>query len=253
MTVKEQVEMLLREYKATGSIEARNRMVELCMPFVESAVKSLKGKTRLGYTLDDEDIVSHGVIGLIRSIDQFEFGRGSTAWPSYAHLFIRREIMDEFRRQSWMRRVCYDKHINYEKIADAFFSEHGYRPTHEEMVNFAGLDEDDLARHWDNGKVSYMPPLSDRSEQGASEIFPVDARSPVARDRMDEILNLIGFGPMGAEMKMIAKLFYGEGMTQAEIGRVVGICDSRVSQLLGRIDSIFRSNRCMLSPDNMSA
>ncbi len=92
-------ETLWREFRTTGSIEARNALIELHMPFVRWVAKGLRDKTRNKVDLDD--LVSMGTLGLIQAIIRFDPDAGCT-FGSFSILRIRGAMLDAIRVLDWV-------------------------------------------------------------------------------------------------------------------------------------------------------
>lgn len=225
-------------FKETGCPQARERLIMNFVPLV-TAVAGRVGM-RLPSMVEHADLVSYGMFGLIDAIEKFELGR-SVKFESYASSRIRGAIIDELRAMDWVPRSVRTK----ARAVDRAYSEleatlhrspsehevagHLQMPVEElrsvlgqlSSVNVAALDEmlggDDRP-----GSVSLGDTLGDeRSEDPARSVEAQETKFLLAR----------AIEQLGERERMVVVLYYYEGMTLAEIGRLLGVTESRISQM----------------------
>jgi RNA polymerase sigma factor FliA len=211
------------EFKATGSPELRNRLVVQYAPLV----KYVAGRLRSGLpqNVDTNDLVSEGVFGLIDAIEKFDLGRG-LEFQTYAVPRIKGAMIDALRSQDWVPRSVREKLRAIERAHAVLVERLGRTPTEEEIAAEMGITPKAL-----NGlyaKVSYT------SIAAVEDLVVVDeAPAPGAAledDAVKEAL-LRHVRDLRERDQIIVALYYYEGFTLAEIGQVLGVTESRVSQL----------------------
>ena len=225
-------------YKGTGCPQARERLIMHFVPLV-TAVAGRVGM-RLPSMVEHADLVSYGMFGLIDAIEKYELGR-SVKFESYASSRIRGAIIDELRAMDWVPRSVRTKARAVDRAYSELESTMHRSPTEVEVaghlqmtvdelrsifsqlssVNVAALDEmlggDDRP-----GSVSLGDTLGDeRSEDPARSIEAQETKFLLAR----------AIEQLGERERMVVVLYYYEGMTLAEIGRLLGVTESRISQM----------------------
>ena len=211
------------EFKATGSPELRNRLVLQYAPLV----KYVAGRLRSGLpqNVDTNDLVSEGVFGLIDAIEKFDTARG-LEFQTYAVPRIKGAMIDALRSQDWVPRSVREKLRAIERAHAVLVERLGRTPSEEEIAAEMGITPKAL-----NGlyaKVSYT------SIAAVEDLVVVDeAPAPGAAledDAVKEAL-LRHVRDLRERDQIIVALYYYEGFTLAEIGQVLGVTESRVSQL----------------------
>jgi RNA polymerase sigma factor for flagellar operon FliA len=211
------------EFKATGSPELRNRLVVQYAPLV----KYVAGRLRSGLpqNVDTNDLVSEGVFGLIDAIEKFDLGRG-LEFQTYAVPRIKGAMIDALRSQDWVPRSVREKLRAIEKAHAVLVERLGRTPTEEEIAAEMGITPKAL-----NGlyaKVSYT------SIAAVEDLVVVDdAPAPGAALEDDAVREALlrHVRDLRERDQIIVALYYYEGFTLAEIGQVLGVTESRVSQL----------------------
>lgn len=211
------------EFKATGSPDLRNRLVLQYAPLV----KYVAGRLRSGLpqNVDTNDLVSEGVFGLMDAIEKFDTSRG-LEFQTYAVPRIKGAMIDALRSQDWVPRSVREKLRAIEKAHAVLVERLGRTPTEEEIAAEMGITPKAL-----NGlyaKVAYT------SIAAMEDLVVVDEApapgSALEDDAVKEAL-LRHVRDLRERDQIIVALYYYEGFTLAEIGQVLGVTESRVSQL----------------------
>jgi RNA polymerase sigma factor for flagellar operon FliA len=199
-------------------------------------VKFVAGRVGAGLpnSVDPGDLVSSGVFGLIDAIDRFDPERG-VKFETYAAPRIRGAIYDGLRQLDWVPRSVRSRAREVERAFSQLEHEHGRAPTDEELAKQLHIGEEELARWLASIAATTIGPL-DRAVAAGYEPEAVDSAGmehPVAAIEDQELRHV-----MRAEIKrlperekLVLSLYYDEGLTLAEIGQVLGVTESRVSQI----------------------
>ena len=199
-------------------------------------VKFVAGRVGAGLpnSVDPGDLVSSGVFGLIDAIDRFDPDRG-VKFETFAAPRIRGAIYDGLRQLDWVPRSVRSRAREVERGISQLEHELGRAPSDEELARHLRITEDELARWLASIAATTIGPL-DRAVAGGYEPESIESAGmehPVGavedrelRDIMrKEILKL------PEREKLVLSLYYDEGFTLAEIGQVLGVTESRVSQI----------------------
>jgi RNA polymerase sigma factor FliA len=225
---------LWQDYKATGDLELRNRLVLQYSPLV----KYVAGRVRSGLpqSVEQNDLISEGVIGLIDAIDRFEPERG-LQFQTYAVPRIRGAMVDSLRSSDWVPRSLREKKRDIERAQATLESKLGRTPSDAEVAGELGVSVADLRETY--SKVSYTN-VASIDELGLSdELAPTQSGPHGELDLGPELLEAVG--QLAERDRVIVALYYFEGLTLAEIGQVLGVTESRVSQLHTKVTMTLRT------------
>lgn len=225
-------------YKRYNDRQARDQIIERYAYLVK--ITAGRVVTSLPPTLDREDLVSAGVMGLIKAVDQFDPSR-QVKFETYAIALIRGAILELLRSEDWVPRSVRDRVKNLERTYSALESRLGRPPTEEEIIEAMGLTIEDyhqllcdagrtnllslddliLGSHDANEKLHISDILSDTTSDPIAEVEQREMRRllTAAVDRLPE------------RERLVIALYYYEGLTFREIGRVLEVSESRVYQL----------------------
>ena len=233
------VESLWVLYKTTGGgREERDRLILHYSPLV----KYVAGRVAVGLpqSVEQADLVSYGIFGLIDAIEKFQPERGFK-FETYAMSRIKGAILDELRSIDWVPRSVRTKARAIEKAMSKLESELHRAPTDTELAAELDVTEEQLATML--GQISFtglvaldemMGGGSDQGEGVALRDVVADQRDgPVAAFEVEEMRQLLAdaINRLGERERIVLTLYYYEGLTLAEIGQVLGVTESRVCQI----------------------
>jgi RNA polymerase sigma factor for flagellar operon FliA len=199
-------------------------------------VKFVAGRVGAGLpsSVDPGDLVSSGVFGLIDAIERFEPDRG-VKFETFAAPRIRGAIYDGLRQLDWVPRSVRSRARDVERAISELEAKNGRAPTDEELAAHLHIGSEELARWLASIAATTVGPL-DRAIDHGHEPAAIDSHgfeSPSAALEDRELRDI-----MRAEIKklpdrekLVLSLYYDEGLTLAEIGQVLGVTESRVSQI----------------------
>jgi len=238
---------LWREYKATGSVQVRNRLVMTYAPLVKYIV--FKKVRELPARCEVEDFISCGLEALIASIDRYDPEKGATL-EQYAWTRIHGAVLDELRRQDWAPRSVRRWERDMEKAADAFTALHRRRPNTDELAEAMGTTVSELRRRRDEITASDMTSLNtlvlsddettiERIDTLASGDVRVDPEHASAAEEAKRKFRA-AFANLPTREREVAVMLYVKNLTLAEIGNVLGVSESRVCQIHGQMKKTLR-------------
>jgi RNA polymerase sigma factor for flagellar operon FliA len=228
-----------RRYKATGDAHARERLVVAYSPLV----KYVSGRMASGLPahVDEADLISYGLVGLISAIERFEPSR-EIKFETYAITRIKGAIIDELRTQDWVPRSVRARAREIEKANAKLEHQLQRAPTDEEMaaeLKISVEDFQDFLAQISNSTVAALDELWTTTDSGGDAISLLDtlhdpdapdpAAAMDAADLKDRVAEAIARLP--EREKLVVALYYYENLTLREIGEVLGVTESRVSQL----------------------
>jgi RNA polymerase sigma factor for flagellar operon FliA len=217
----------------------RDRFVEQFLPLVRYVVGRLAITLPLGLTRDD--LFSVGVIGLLHAATNYDPGRGA-AFKTFAYTAIRGAILDEIRKHDPVPRNRRDRLRRLERALGALHARLQRRPTLEELAEHLGvaateLDDDLLALH--TCKVLSLddvpPGAGGDGEPLAAQVAGPDVAPPELVERQERATLLAkAIGELPEVERNVVVLYHYESLYLKEIGGILGVSESRVSQILTR-------------------
>jgi RNA polymerase sigma factor FliA len=230
---------LWTDYKVSLSREARDRLILHYSPLV----KYVAGRVSVGLpqNIEQADLVSYGIFGLIDAIEKFDPAR-KIKFETYAIARIKGAIIDELRSIDWVPRSVRAKARSVERAYAKLENQFLRTPSDTEVASELGISEAELQGIFHQisfvGVVALDEMLSSGSgERGESttlgDTIPDKTEGPVALFEGEEQKQLLAaaINRLGEREKMVLVLYYYEGFTLAQIGEVLGVTESRVCQI----------------------
>jgi RNA polymerase sigma factor for flagellar operon FliA len=230
---------LWRDYKGDGTTEARERLILHYSPLV----KFVAGRVASGLpqNIEQSDLVSYGIFGLIDAIDKFEPERGFK-FETYAISRIRGAIIDELRSIDWVPRSVRAKARAVERAYSKLENELRRSPEDREVARELGMTEEELGQTLSQISFTGLVALDEllgggNGERSGSatlgETISDRQHDPVEAFEVGEMKHLLAdlINRMGDRERLVLTLYYYEGLTLAEIGQVLGVTESRVCQI----------------------
>jgi len=225
-------------FKRESSDLAREKLILHYAPLVKYVASRVA--TGLPSSVEQADLVSYGIFGLIDALKKFEPGRGNK-FETYAIPRIRGAIIDELRAMDWVPRSVRFKQREIEKALADLESTHKRQPTETELAERLDLTVREL--HDVINQISFVSVLAldemvsvgaDRGEQ-VSLIDTLADRGldPTTGMESQETRGLLAaaINSLSEREKIVVTLYYFEGLTLAEIGEILGVTESRVCQI----------------------
>ncbi len=228
------VEELWRRYRAEPSLELRNRLVLQYSPLVKYVAGRLR--TRLPDSVDYNDLVSDGIVALMGTIDRFDPGRGLT-FQTFAVPRIRGAMVDALRALDWVPRSVRDRVRQVEEAQRVLEARLGRVPEDPEIAEELGIAVATLRELYAKASLRSLGSLDDLDL--ADELSAAATQEIEDEEAKAVLLRVVGELP--ERDQVIIALYYFEGLTLAEIGRVLGVSESRVSQLHSRATMVLRA------------
>ena len=230
---------LWRRFKATDDQRARERLVVAYSPLV----KYVAGRMSSGLPahVEESDLISYGLGGLISAIERFDLTR-EIKFETYAITRIRGAIIDELRTLDWVPRSVRARAREIERANTKLEARYQRAPTDEEMATELGVSVEDFQEHLvqiSNSTIVALDELWSVSDSTGDAISLLDTLpdrgAPDPEQLMDqsELRDRIAdaIAALPEREKLVVALYYYENLTLREIGEVLGVTESRVSQL----------------------
>lgn len=231
--------MTLSTPKLHRSLVDRDRLIEQYLPLVRYVVARLP--VTLSGSLDRDDFYSVGVMGLMHAAATFDPARGAS-FKTFAYTAIRGAILDEVRKHDPVPRNRRDRLRKMNRADAALRADLGREPTLVELAQTLGCDEqdldDDLQALHTSRTLSLDETYGGDDDAGAlsSQIAATDVIDPGlhATSREDVERLTMAITELPATDRHVVVLYFHEQLFLKEIGEILGVTESRVSQILTR-------------------
>jgi RNA polymerase sigma factor for flagellar operon FliA len=228
-----------RLYKERGDQRARDQLILAYSPLV----KYVAGRMSSGLPahIEEADLVSYGLLGLIGALERFDPSR-SIKFETYAISRIKGSIIDELRALDWVPRSVRSWARKVEGSITRLENQLTRAPTDDEIAADLGIDVDefhDILNQISCASVVALDEFWDTPGQGQDKINLIDtiedtdAPDPSRAYRRLAVKEILAAAiqRLPEREKIVIGLYYYEGLTLKEIGEILGVTESRVSQL----------------------
>jgi RNA polymerase sigma factor for flagellar operon FliA len=227
---------LWQKYTKQPDVATREKLIMEYLPLVKYVVGRLA--VTLPPTVDAEDLVGYGVMGLITAIERFSPERGFK-FETFAVSRIRGAIIDELRSQDWLPRSVRQKAKEMESSIRSLENQLGRTATDDELARALGTTVDNLPKNLAEivAPVLSLDDLVMMSDDGQKvswlDTLPDDRLGPAASFDAEEMTVILGqaIDLLPERERLLISLYYHEGLTLKEIGQVLSVTESRVCQL----------------------
>ena len=222
------------DYVRVGSSQLREQLILEYAPLVKLVAGRLS--MYLGYNVEYDDLVSYGIFGLIDAIDKFDPRKG-IKFETYASLRIRGAILDQIRRNDWIPRTIRQRQKQIEKAMKDIEAETGRPASDEEIAKALGIGDDELLEWQSQMKLTNVVSLNEFMESG-SEVAGDSAmgrhyETPEEAMDQSELKQMLveALDMLTEKERSVVVFYYYEELTLKEIANILGVTESRISQL----------------------
>ena len=223
---------LWEEFAQTRSLEIRNMLALEYIQLVKRIVLRLVPTYRKH--IDFDDLMSCGLLGLMDAIDKFDITK-EVKFETYASLRVKGEIIDQIRKQDWAPISLRQKIKKIEDGFEVLESKFGRAATEKEVAAHVSMNVDDVKRTLDElhtfNLVALDELLVDRVK--GEEMFASNDENPEINYENREMREVLSehIDALPEKDRLVISLYYYDELTLKEIGLVLGVSESRVSQI----------------------
>ncbi|MGV8910282.1 MAG: FliA/WhiG family RNA polymerase sigma factor [Propionicimonas sp.] len=234
-------------YKATADPYARDRLILHYAPLV----KFVAGRIKAGLpnSIDQSDLISDGMFGLFDAIEKFDPARGNK-FETYAIQRVRGAIYDRLRTLDWVPRSVRTKMKAVELAHQNLEANLQRSPTDDEVAAESGLTLRELRGVYKRSSSTAVLSLDEHVGHAGSAPTLGDLLTHGQPDGPSENLEDVelkrqlrkAVRELPEKDRIVITLYYFEGLTLSEIGRVLGVTESRACQIHGRANQNLRTH-----------
>jgi RNA polymerase sigma factor FliA len=220
------------------SVAERDQLIIRYAPWVKYI--ALRMAAKLPAHIQAEDLISAGIIGLIDALDKFNPAR-EVQFKTYAQIRIQGAMKDELRALDWASRSMRQKVKRLEQAYATLERELGRPPASEEVASSLGIKMAAFEDMLDDVKGTTLVSLEELGQGPASEDKSALLEAVLTRQDQDplEMLNLqdlkkaltVAIAELPEKERLVLSLYYFEELTMKEVGKVLNLTESRISQL----------------------
>ena len=228
------------KYKRTKRKVYKNKLIETYFPLVKNVAERMLMTLPASVELDD--LVSMGTFGLIEAIQRFDIDRG-VMFKTYCVNRIRGAILDELRALDWVPRLVRHKSSTVDKVGGRLMSKLGRDPTVWEMADELELDVAEYQRIEKDSKPVSMLSLSEEASDGSEDgggnrivdlVQDERGEDPFREMHLNDLRDL-AVKTLNRKEQIVVTLYYFEQLSMKEIAKVLGLTESRVCQIHGKV------------------
>ena len=232
---EEELRDLWTAYKSKRTQEVRNRLIENYLPLVKSVAERLH--SRMPKEVDVDDLMSEGIFGLMDAIESFDMDRG-VKFETFSNQRIKGAILDKLRSLDWVPRLVRSRRHKIEDCYKQFEIKYGRIPTDDELAADMDLTVQEFLELARSATATGIISLNRKyyETEGSKTVREIDVledgriEDPGEDMQRQDIRELVTRG-LNQKERLVIILYYYEEMTMKEIGHVLRLSESRVSQM----------------------
>ncbi|EPP35638.1 RNA polymerase sigma factor, FliA/WhiG family protein [Chlamydia ibidis] len=227
-------------YWDTQSVEHRDTLIHFYLHLVKCVVHRLI--VGMPAHITTEDLYASGIEGLVRAVERFDPEK-SRKFEGYALFIIKASIIDDLRKQDWIPRSVYQKASKLSEAIESLRQSLGREPTDGDLCEYLNLSQTELSGWFVSARPALLISLNeDNSYYGGDSEHGVALHERIADERAEtgydivdkqEFTSFLANAIAGLDEKerQVMALYYYEDFVLKEIGKILGVSESRVSQI----------------------
>lgn len=224
-----------KEYGQTKSPALKEKLILEYAPLVKFVAGRLV--MHIGQHVEYDDLISYGIFGLIDAIDKFDYEKG-VKFETYASLRIRGSIIDNIRKMDWVPRTLRQRNKQFEQAYTQLEEKLGRAPTEKELADKLSMSLEEAQELMRKSSVISLISLDDYLEQNYETAFggtggSGSVETPEGHVDKQELHAMLteAIDKLSEKEKKVITLYYFEDLTLKEISSIMGVSESRISQI----------------------
>ncbi len=224
------IDNLWIEYGETKDRKIKNILIENYIHLVKIVAGRMYNF--YGGKVEYDDLIGYGSLGLIDSIDRFDISK-NIKFETYAQIRIKGEIIDNIRKLDWIPRSLRKKSKDLQEVIYRLENNLGRVPTNEEIAHELDIDVDDVEDLLSEISTFNISSLDETIINYGDKFLDYDKETPESVYDNIELKEILGnsIDKLTKNEKLVISLYYYEELTYKEIGQVMDLSESRISQI----------------------
>ncbi len=189
---------------------------------------------RLPQSVDVDDLIQAGMIGLLDASHQFDSTQGAS-FETYAGIRIRGAMLDEIRRNDWAPRSVHRKAREISSTMQMIEQEKGRNATDTEVAQAMGLDLNEYYQQLQDSTGHQLFSLDEFTDNDETQAHPISSNLPAPDEEVQQddfqLAMAQAIDTLPERERLLMSLYYNDELNLKEIGEVLGVSESRVSQI----------------------
>ncbi|HEY8361330.1 MAG TPA: FliA/WhiG family RNA polymerase sigma factor [Tissierellaceae bacterium] len=227
-----EVDSLWEKYAKTKDKEIKKALIEKYIDLVK--IVSGRMYNYYGSKIEYEDLLGYGVLGLIDSIEKYDIKK-NIKFETYAQIRIKGAIIDSIRKLDWIPRSLRKKSKDVQNAINQLENKLGRDPTNEEIAKFLNISVKELENILCDTSTFNVASLEDLilSNEDFSASFQQENTRPEEICENKELKEILveSLNSLNENERLVITLYYYEDLTYKEIGHVLELSESRISQI----------------------
>jgi len=221
-------------------ISDRDRLIRENIALVNRVVNYLKPRTPPH--IDKDDMLQVGTLGLISAADSYDANLG-IKFSDYARQRIKGAILDEVRKMSDISRLAIRNLQDHTRAIQTLSSNLNRQPSNSEIADFLNISLDEFESQRTHADRFKIESIEQGEESDSFDQFSSSSLNPLEEASQDEIKMILvkEMGMLKDREQKILQLYYVDELNLREIGEIIGVNESRVSQILTKIAAALRN------------
>lgn len=228
----------------------RDKLIKEYAPLIKYIAQKIA--IRLPSNIELDDLISSGVIGLMDAIEKYDPSRDNK-FKTYAEFRIRGAILDELRSQDWVPRSVRDKAKLLDRVYVQLEQDLGRPATEEEVAQELGVSIDEYHSMLNEVKPVSLLSISDQEMFSSGErksllnlLENCSSSNPFNQLSLKAVKEKVTFAieDLPEKQRLVLSLYYYEDLNLKEIGKVLDVTESRISQLHAQAIARLRAKLC---------
>lgn len=233
----QKIQELWSRFKVSSCEDIRDELILHYLFLVKFVVGRIGANLPSHIKLDD--LYSSGVTGLIKAIAKFDVTKNNK-FETYATFLIKGAMIDELRKLDWIPRSVHQKANKLSNAQNSLQQSLGRDPTDEELSGFLGISEQQLDELLARVRPAILIPLNAQIDNSDEDISPLMERiadsnaelsSEVLERRESTDILEKAIATLPEQEQQVLHLYYYEELVLKDIGKILGVSESRVSQI----------------------
>ena len=200
---------------------------------------------RMPSSVDVDDLIQSGMIGLLEAAQKYDPSKGAS-FETYAGIRIHGAIVDEMRRGDWVPRSVHKNTRAINQAIAEIEAKSGRDAKDSEIAAYLGVELDDyyaMARDCSVSRLFSLEASLEGEEFGEAQIRDPHSEEPARSVSENEMKSALveEIGKLPEREKLVISLYYNDELNLKEIGEVLGVSESRISQILSQANARLRA------------